>query len=116
MMGRVLIVAVVLLWPASGFCAGFQTGNDLYSECNSPKSSPDFNTCLAYVEGMADAFAGLPLVCFPSHVTVGQTVDIVMKYLRDHPEDRHYSAAGEALEALGSVFPCQNQNSSTPSK
>jgi hypothetical protein len=56
---------------------------------------------------MADAFNWDKFVCGPDQASENQVRDVVVNYLRDHPEVRHYSAASIAREALGEAFPCK---------
>ena len=90
----------------------FLTGNDLWSRC-SGKSAFDAGFCMGYLGGIVDAMMGQPpgilgrTACFPEHVTAGQTRDVVMRYLEQHPDARHYSAASIAATALMEAFPCK---------
>jgi hypothetical protein len=34
-------------------------------------------------------------------------MEVVVIYLRDHPESRHFTMASEAARALNSAFPCK---------
>ena len=46
-------------------------------------------------------------LCLPqSNVTARQLVDVVMAYLRAHPEARAYSAASVGHVAFSQAFPC----------
>jgi hypothetical protein len=44
--------------------------------------------------------------CLPANVTVGQMQDVVENYLREHPENRHFTAASLIADALQRKFPC----------
>ena len=45
--------------------------------------------------------------CVPQGETgVGQLVEVVKQYLRDHPENRHRSADELVTAALKQKFPC----------
>jgi hypothetical protein len=33
--------------------------------------------------------------------------ELVTKYLREHPEERHYTAQSDVLAALAEAFPCK---------
>ena len=115
---RALVAASVLLLPAStstfsqddkGASVPFWDGNNLYEICTSPKGSPKMSLCLAYVMGASDAFQFARVICPPKELTNGQTVDVVVKLLRDHPETRHSSAPSEVATALMRAFPCKEQ-------
>jgi hypothetical protein len=47
------------------------------------------------------------LMCPPISVTNGQAARIVVKYLRDHPEELHNFDTFLAFNALADAFPCQ---------
>ena len=44
--------------------------------------------------------------CIPQKVTNGQITRVVIKYLKDHPEQLHTSARKLILFALDEGFPC----------
>jgi hypothetical protein len=99
---RITFAAVFLLSPTVAFSArGFVTADDLSSKCsvNSPM-------CMGYVTGVSDIMSTNGDICPPNNATVQQIVDIVARYLTDHPERRHYSASSESGIALMQAFPC----------
>jgi hypothetical protein len=105
---KVIIGACSTICSGSAFAAAFLTGNDLFTDCSATETIGSV-ICHGYVVGAADAFAGADLICIPKNVSQGQVADIVTKFLRDHPESRHYSASSEVLQALMEAFPCKNQ-------
>ncbi|OGA05844.1 MAG: hypothetical protein A2W68_08690 [Betaproteobacteria bacterium RIFCSPLOWO2_02_64_14] len=44
--------------------------------------------------------------CLPHYATRQQLADVVTKYLRDNPAERHQPAQFLVLEALATAFPC----------
>jgi hypothetical protein len=63
---------------------------------------------LGYVTAVSDAigwYATKP-VCPGGKLDNGQVRDIVIKYLREHPERRQYSAVSLATDAIQQAFPC----------
>jgi hypothetical protein len=60
---------------------------------------------------MIDAFSWDGKLCVPRDkgVSQQQVRDIVVGYLRDHPELRLYSASSIASRALQEAFPCKEQ-------
>lgn len=86
----------------------FQTGNDLYVAC----AQADKTWCYAYLAGLADGFAfeenATPLICIPPHADTRQLADIVVEFLRTHPERRHYQAGSLVWGALFDAFRCPN--------
>jgi len=64
------------------------------------------------VIGAADAIGFWTAVengesCIPASSQAGQLKDIVVKYLRDHPETRHFEAYALVYVALGQAFNCK---------
>lgn len=115
---RALCVILMLLGAISPTpaVAGFKTGNDLLRECEAgdgPKPSMlMWGTCAGYVIGAADAIGFWTAVedgqsCIPTSSQAGQLRDIVVKYLRDHPETRHFEAYALIHVALGQAFSCK---------
>jgi hypothetical protein len=90
----------------------FVSGNYLYSLC----TGTNYNECLGYVEGTMDAEALRPTFspevdvirrwCEPSGITDRQAVDVVVLYLRSHPESRHLDATELIGDALSGAWPC----------
>jgi hypothetical protein len=104
------------------------TGSQLQEAC---KAVTDDNTppirlgtCLGFVRGVVDTQAMWEVVaqvdksypkvhsCVPKEVEMKQTVQVVLKFLDDHPERLHEPAVILVLEALHNAFPC----SAKPSK
>lgn len=103
-----IVVAAGLLWPSSGFSQGagaFADGNRIYNSCGGTDGM-ELSYCAGYVAAMSDALVATGHACMPADVTVQQAVDVVMKYLRDHPEQRQYPAWYLGRTALSLRFPC----------
>ena len=99
---RIIFAAVFLLSPTFAFSArGFVTGDDLSFKCSTNSQS-----CMGYIAGVSDIMSTNGDICLPNHATIQQIVDLVAKYLSDHPERRHYGASSEAGIALMEAFPC----------
>src|SRR6056297_1907467 len=73
------------------------TGNQYYQWCNSD-SSLDQGLCLGYVMGASDGLSWMQIlspitnwtpICIPPNVDLGQKRDVIVKYLSNHPEERH---------------------------
>jgi hypothetical protein len=86
--------------------AAFETGNRLLGYCTTSAPGPAEMVCLGYVEGVADDMEAKRMICLPAHVTTGQLEDIVVRYLREHPESRHLVASELIAGALLETFPC----------
>ncbi len=115
-----LIAVFVLL---AGSCASqeksssgsFTDGNTLLDYCietEKSTSDPEFYKaimCSGYVDAAIDATA-IPNVqtnyCFPAGVKRRQIYAVVLKYLRDHPEQLHLNGVVLVHKAIESAFPC----------
>ena len=115
LMALVVTPLVLLTGPAKAQ-GTFENGNTLLSMCDQ-----DVASCTSYVEGVADAMTlnmllnqnnkGSPQqmfwFCWPPHATNEQIKDVAINYIRKHPEDRHFSAAGLVGQALQKACPCR---------
>ena len=107
---RVLLL-LALIYPAMA-SAGFETGNTLLSTCAEERTFFQDGVCSGYIVGIMDEHETLlaweelnePAYCAPDGVTIGQAKAIVIKYLKEHPEDLHVSASGLVLNALAVAF------------
>ena len=97
--------------PASGV---YMKGHALYEMCI---ENDNTLACTAYVAGVMDFLSAagktdilneqFQPVCVPqSGVTLGQLQDIVIKYLREHPEERHEPGVFLVVGAIREAFPC----------
>jgi hypothetical protein len=72
-------------------------------------------SCIQYLSGLLDGVTlteslsgGATMICAPaSGISNDQLVRVVVKYLREHPENLHRSGRMEALIALSKAFPCK---------
>ena len=105
-----LVVAAGLLWPVSADTQAavsyLETGDMLYTDCS---TSMGRTACISYVMGVTDALSLMGAICTPEHSTARQAIDVVVKYLRAHPEQRPLSAAMQVRGALQEAFPCKEQ-------
>jgi hypothetical protein len=88
--------------------AAYFDGNTLLAQC----TGPDIGklACLFYVSGVVDAHSdkvaqvgSQPLV-IPPGVTPGQQVDVVVRFLNEHPQIRHWPASRLIYSAIRSVW------------
>jgi hypothetical protein len=94
--------------------SAFETGKRLLSFCNSP---PLANLCQGYVEGVADAMdiaqaakasVGGWTQCMPNNGMPSlQAQEIVVAFLRRHPEMLDNAAGALVAQALHEAFPCR---------
>jgi hypothetical protein len=114
-MKRVLLLGVLVVLSSTAAHAqrvSTETGNTLLEECES-KTMFDQGRCLGYILGASDlkTMDDLPnqrqhLFCTAPAVINGQIVEVVVKYLKDHPENRHCQASTLVMAALIEAFPC----------
>ncbi len=104
---RLLVAAAALLWSAPSFSQGFLHGDDLYNFCTKAEQTPAKTTCAAFILGAADALTGTHDICLPKEIIGKQVMEIVVDYLRSHPETRQNTAASEIGAAL-KRFRCNN--------
>jgi hypothetical protein len=106
---RTLMIIACVMWSGSAFAAqAFFTGDDLLNQCNGKDYSYAIGVCIGYVMGVSDMLSTSGTICAVQHFSASQMGDIVIKYLRDHPERRHYSASDEIEVALKNALPCSH--------
>jgi hypothetical protein len=79
------------------------TGNTLFADCTQTSGYYNNGFCLGYVVGTAHALAN---VCMPNGSTQGQMRDVVLRWLENNPDKRHYDASSIVAYVLGQAFPC----------
>ena len=83
------------------------TGVTLMKSCTGPK--PD--QCDAYLDGFGDAITAggkdHALACIPQASTGTELRDVLVKFLKDHPEDQHLKATLLATRAFSKAYPCR---------
>jgi len=104
-----LILAACLAGYTNAPAATGVTGNELWSAMQADRGTPERQFAVGYVAGALEASWILFFDCAPPGVTVGQAFGIAKKYIREHPEDRHTSAADMVLGAMTDAFPCPEE-------
>lgn len=121
-MKKLLIIAILACFSGASN-AREPTGNELYQMCESDETQL---TCAYYISGVLhgaeatvfmvgmeegltyeESYYRYSKICFPPGTSGEQTMDIVIKYLSDKPEDRHILASALILKAVRAVFPCE---------
>lgn len=116
-------VALALL-PGTAQSAGAPdvagTGNDFLAACEHPTTAT-LDLCYTYVRGMHEAtlfwtdyFGKEPPFCMPKTATYMQGVDVMVKYLKGHPETRHQPMIGLYVQAFTATFPCPQTHALPP--
>ena len=108
-----------------------KSGNEFLAVCDQSSGASIENfECTSYVEGVS---AGLELgfqlqflknhpaeneapsiYCFPANATTGQSVQIVVQFIKAHPKDAHRQTRLLIFEALMDAFPCPATTQATP--
>jgi len=82
-------------------------GVTLLKACTGPSTT----ACDAYVDGFGDAIEAEgkdhALACIPIAVTGTELRDVLVKFLKDHPEDQHLKASSLATRAFSEAYPCK---------
>lgn len=100
-------------------------GNDYLRMCENPTTDMTKGLCAGWFAGLLNglqlgtwAFVAPdpipgdynPLepygICGDENVTNGQLMDVFLKYLKDHPEQRHYTSSSLFTASLAEAFPC----------
>jgi hypothetical protein len=104
---------LALLLMATCAKAERMSGNFLLEQCAAPISESRL-MCTSYILGYVDATvmwnanaSGIP-ICIPSEEVIArQIVDVVVKWLKAHPQDRDRAAAILVADALEEAWPCK---------
>jgi hypothetical protein len=109
----VLTACVLFAGVQASAASSFYDGNQLYALCtdtNRASAALTEGMCRGYVMGVVDQAAGQALygqhICLPNGVSAVQATDVVVRYLRENPAERHIGAGTLAAKALGIGFPC----------
>jgi hypothetical protein len=114
---RIGLTFLSLIFPASlasqqGIVVSGLKGHDLLRLCTSNAGSSELNFCFGYIEGIRDGLVWLAAaeksrasVAISGKVTQEQLADVVVKYLKEHPERRERAAGILVLVALKQAFP-----------
>ncbi len=103
----------VLLFVSSMTFGQFKTGNQLYEDLKVWDSNvTDQNyfqsgTSFGYVMGVFDSLEAFApnVLDRPANITASQVMDVVIKYFKEHPEERHERANVLINRALLEAWP-----------
>ncbi|MFI5089165.1 MAG: Rap1a/Tai family immunity protein [Terriglobales bacterium] len=100
------------------------SGNAFLAQCDTGGDSIAKAGCKVWVDGfmnglMVGMAAATPgesefdpekndIVCLTKTATFGQVFPLILKYIRDHPEERKDPTAALAFSALQEAFPCKH--------
>jgi hypothetical protein len=114
----ILLTVLVVLYTPSKASA---SGNWLLNICES-NNPTNLGMCIGFIAGAAHGmeFGGIsvadpakrrsptyPMYCIPESVTNVQLRDIVIRFLRQHPEQRHVWYIQLVADAMWASFPCR---------
>src|SRR5215468_48950 len=116
-----LVAAAAIAGAAWGHSDEQKSGTHWLRKCTSPEVDGQIE-CAIYVRAIVeyDELRGTLLkearfICPEKGLTIGQTREIVLQYLRTHPEDLKLPFALLAHQGLAMAFPCApEQGSATP--
>ena len=96
-----------LLTLAAPANAGFDDGNKLLNYCTSEKSF-DQGVCSGLITGYFDGMQ-MAYTCSKGgpNITRKQVMDVVIKFLKDNPADRHLPGVNLAWRAFTVAFDCK---------
>jgi hypothetical protein len=86
--------------------AAWITGPTLFNICEDSRN----RDCVSYVTGIVEGMGlgtlggGRQVFCVPDGATPGQLADVVAKWMKDNPEQRHKWGALQVLMAVGMAF------------
>ena len=107
-----ITTALIALITVSAYpaMADHLSGSALVSRCDADSAQ---YMCIGYIEGVYDGYqagtsslGGQPPWCIPEDTTLDQLARVVMKRLKERPEELHYSADILVSYALRKAFPC----------
>ena len=119
MIALALMLAAAAQVPTNSRIVAFESGNSLLQACTASEMEAVYyqymSKCSSYISGAHDAYnlvksmKGPGYFCSSTDLTLGQVRDVTIKFLKDHPELRHYGAANIVASALREAFPCATQ-------
>jgi hypothetical protein len=87
------------------------SGNDLLRFCTSDPNSAEQSFCLGYLHGLVDGVIGIrasegrpQIFARPAGVDILHARDVVVKFLKENPKDRHLEAVLLVFKALTQTF------------
>lgn len=111
------LIAIALAGAPASLSAqdafGTDTGNELLVTCESTSTASNAY-CIGFIKGVLVTERGLARLpnapftapCIPEGVTMGQLKDIVVAYLKERPQERHWQGWSLVHNAANNAFPC----------
>jgi hypothetical protein len=111
-MRRPVIIAGLLLpivSPAKAEHFDTARGNDLFQACQDTNHATfDSGVCMGFIQGVSTVANGV-FYCPPAGATYGQSIDIVVAGLRNHPEERQRESDSLIIKYLRAAWPCEKK-------
>ena len=108
-----LIAAALVLIPTQVKASTSNTGNQYMSYCKPDNSHGEEMWCLGYTQAidhtatMLSLMVGKEYFCPNGSYTVGQTRDIIRRYLYIYPAKRSDVMMSIYIDAMQEAFPCK---------
>jgi hypothetical protein len=104
-MQKIVVVAAMLslTMTCPAFARDFTDGNALYDVCQKPEG---YAWCQGYTQGAVDVYQSMGSSCVPDGVQAPQLRDLVVRWLREHPERRQIAGPFVVARVIGENFPC----------
>jgi hypothetical protein len=116
-MKKTLLTGVAALFLATG--TAYAADNDteiFFKACKARSEDKNLKICEWYIVGVLDGFAvsyassGFHILCAPEHITTGQTIELIVAWIINHPQDKQYMGAIVIARALKNAFPCPEKS------
>ncbi len=124
---RYLAAVAASIFLPGAYLEAAGTGNELLDKCIHPSRYVDggeytnrysIGYCFGFIESFVatSVFSTVSMqplyICFPfkEKFATKQLVRILVKYMKDHPEQLHESAVGLVARAFNEAFPCNDEN------
>jgi hypothetical protein len=116
-MSRLALVAALGLAVAPAVARADEFTDEYFEGCARNRQPRD-NACTAYMTGFWDGLNygypfgrdwALETICWPSQGTTEHMADIVVKFMREHPELRHMTLEDITVRALREAWPCEQR-------
>jgi hypothetical protein len=111
------VSAIMTSKAAANAGGGYVDGNRLLDACgrsDEANSGKDLTFCIGYITGGVDMILAKNIAepqnasaCISEGATGGQIRSIVVKFLVETPEIRHFPASVAIWRSLTSAFPCE---------
>jgi hypothetical protein len=91
------------------------SGNIFLNRCDTTDNAIAKEGCKVWVDGFINGMGSVQAqeglhhqfeVCFPNGVETEQSFQVIVKYIKDHPQDAHLPTAILSLMGLHAAFPC----------